>query len=171
MTGARVLVHAPEHAPRAVAVDAVLEVGRAADGLALTDERCSRRHCRFEAAPTGLVVEDLGSTNGTWVNGAAIVGPTRVHAGDVVVVGSTRIVVDTDGAPATSDPSVSAELDATVVRLRARRSSAARSPSRSPTSSTRPRSALGSVTARGVRAVGASRPPDAAAGRTCSPGP
>ncbi len=74
-------------------------------------------HCRFEAAPSGLVVEDLESTNGTWVNGAAIVGPTRLRGGDVVVVGSTRILVDADGAPRGRAPR-SAELDATVVRLR-----------------------------------------------------
>jgi class 3 adenylate cyclase len=112
------VVHAPDQQPRPVVVDGLLEVGRAADGLQLVDERCSRRHCRFEAAPSGLVVEDLGSTNGTWVNGAAIVVPMRVHAGDIVVVGSTRIVVDTDGAPVTPARADGPPLDATVVRLR-----------------------------------------------------
>jgi class 3 adenylate cyclase len=115
---ARIVVHAPDQDPREIVIDGLLEVGRAAAGLALVDERCSRRHCRFEKAPSGLVVEDLGSTNGTWVNGAAIIGPTRVHGGDVVVVGSTRILVDADGAPAMAERPVETALDATVVRLR-----------------------------------------------------
>ena len=115
---ARIVVHAPDQEPREVVVEGLLEVGRAAEGLTLVDERCSRLHCRFEAAPSGLVVEDLVSTNGTWVNGAAIVGPTRLRGGDVVVVGSTRILVDADGAPATAERPVETALDATVVRLR-----------------------------------------------------
>jgi class 3 adenylate cyclase len=118
VSAARIVVHLPDREPQPVDIDGILDVGRAADGLVLADERCSRRHCRFEAAPSGLVVEDLGSTNGTWVNGAAIVGPARVRAGDVVVVGSTRIVVAVDGAPAPLAPPGGRELDATVIRLR-----------------------------------------------------
>jgi class 3 adenylate cyclase len=118
VSAARIVVHLPARVPQPFDVDALLEVGRATGGLVLDDERCSRRHCRFEAAPSGLVVEDLGSTNGTWVNGAAIVGPTRVRTGDVVVVGSTRIVVEADGAPAPPAPHGDVPLDATVVRLR-----------------------------------------------------
>ena len=119
MSPARLEVHAPGVPARLVVVEALLEVGRATDGLVLADERCSRRHCRFEATPSGLVVEDLGSTNGTYVNGATIVGPTRVRAGDVVMVGSSRIVVADDGAPPVASAPSGDEVGATVDRLRA----------------------------------------------------
>ena len=118
MSGARLEVHAPGCEVLEVEVATLLLVGRAADGLVLVDERCSRLHCRFEAAPSGLVVEDLDSTNGTYLDGTTVVGPTRLRTGDVVVVGSTRIVVADDGAPVAAAPR-SAELDATVGRLRA----------------------------------------------------
>jgi class 3 adenylate cyclase len=119
VSAARLEVHPPGGAAvRAVEVDGQLEVGRAASGLVLEDERCSRRHCRFETAPSGLVVEDLGSTNGTYVNDATITGPTPIRTGDVVVAGSTRIVVADDGAPAATASSA-ADLDATMGRLRA----------------------------------------------------
>jgi len=114
---ARLEVHAPGCEPLAVDVDPTLTVGRAADGLVLVDERCSRLHCRFGVGGAGLVVEDLGSTNGTYVNGDPILRQTCLQAGDVVVVGSTRIVVLADGGP--PPPATSEELDATVGRLRA----------------------------------------------------
>ena len=43
----------------------------------------------------GVVVRDLGSTNGTSVNGGMISSPTTLAAGDVIVVGTTEIRVVT----------------------------------------------------------------------------
>ena len=48
----------------------------------------SSHHCRFERRGEALVVEDLGSSNGTLVNGEAIAGATRLALGDVVRLGS-----------------------------------------------------------------------------------
>ena len=42
----------------------------------LQDDHCSRRHCKIEAAAEGILVEDLGSANGTWIrikNGAIVI--------------------------------------------------------------------------------------------------
>jgi pSer/pThr/pTyr-binding forkhead associated (FHA) protein len=53
----------------------------------------SRLHCRFTLDPTGeLLVEDLDSTNGTWVNGAKV-ARTPLSAGDKLTIGRVEFVV------------------------------------------------------------------------------
>ena len=58
------------------------------------DEFSSARHARFERRRDGLWVEDTGSTNGTFVNGARVTTPRRLGRGDVVRVGQTDFRVD-----------------------------------------------------------------------------
>ncbi len=55
------------------------------------DEFASARHVRIEPRRDGVWVHDLGSTNGTFVNGEPIDGPRRLANGDVVSVGSTDL--------------------------------------------------------------------------------
>jgi pSer/pThr/pTyr-binding forkhead associated (FHA) protein len=55
------------------------------------DEFASARHARIEPRRDGVWVHDLGSTNGTFVNGEEIDGPRRLANGDVVSVGSTDL--------------------------------------------------------------------------------
>lgn len=88
-----------------------LELGRdAAEPERLGgDERISRRHARFSRdASGGLVIEDLGSTNGTRVNDEAVLGARALHPGDRVGVGRSvlelRIDGETDGASAPAEP-------------------------------------------------------------------
>jgi len=79
-------------AGRRVAVVSPLTVGRAADAdLVLADELVSRRHARVSQRGAGAVVEDLGSRNGTFVNGNQIHGPTRLVPGDQLQVGVTLV--------------------------------------------------------------------------------
>jgi pSer/pThr/pTyr-binding forkhead associated (FHA) protein len=58
------------------------------------DEFSSAQHARFEARRDGLWVEDLGSTNGTFVNGARVTTPRRLGKGDVVRVGQSDFRVE-----------------------------------------------------------------------------
>jgi hypothetical protein len=58
------------------------------------DEFASAQHARFESKRDGLWVEDIGSTNGTFVNGARVTTPRRLSKGDVVRVGQTDFRVD-----------------------------------------------------------------------------
>jgi len=55
------------------------------------DEFASARHVRFEPRQDGVWVRDLGSTNGTYVNGIRIDGLRRLLPGDVVRVGETDL--------------------------------------------------------------------------------
>ena len=55
------------------------------------DEYASARHARFEPRQDGVWVQDLGSTNGTYLNGARLERPRRLTGGDVVRVGETDL--------------------------------------------------------------------------------
>jgi FHA domain-containing protein len=55
------------------------------------DDFASARHVRIEPRRDGVWVHDLGSTNGTYVNGVRIDAPRRLAAGDVVRVGETEL--------------------------------------------------------------------------------
>lgn len=59
-----------------------------------TDEYASARHARFEPRHDGVWVQDLGSTNGTYLNGARLERPRRLADGDVVRVGETDLRYD-----------------------------------------------------------------------------
>ena len=77
-------------------VDGELLLGRAAQGGARLgdDPKLSRQHAKLICATDGsLVIEDLSSANGTWVNGQRIDHPIRLAAGDTVRVGDTHIEV------------------------------------------------------------------------------
>jgi hypothetical protein len=77
-----------------VALDAhPLTVGRAGNNdIALPgDEYASSRHARFEPRRDGVYVEDIGSTNGTFVNGIRLTRDRRLIPGDVVRVGETDL--------------------------------------------------------------------------------
>ncbi len=64
--------------------------------LAISDPAVSRRHARLWVSDTQIVVEDLGSQNGVYVNGARIQGPCELRAGDVLRICSHEMqLVDT----------------------------------------------------------------------------
>jgi hypothetical protein len=51
----------------------------------------SGRHARFSLIGEALMIEDLGSTNGTYLEGALIEQPTRAEAGDLVQIGDASL--------------------------------------------------------------------------------
>jgi FHA domain len=55
------------------------------------DEFASARHARIDPRPDGVWVEDLGSTNGTFVNGGQISSRRLLQPGDVLRVGETEL--------------------------------------------------------------------------------
>jgi hypothetical protein len=67
-----------------------LTVGRAPGcGVRVEDAYTSNIHARLYRRDGSLWLEDLGSTNGTWVNGERVDGSTRLSRGDVLQVGAT----------------------------------------------------------------------------------
>ncbi len=71
-------------------MDAALEVGRDPNaGMALLDPQVSRKHFRLTAREGGAVLEDLGSTNGTFVNDRRVTATRALVTGDTVRVGTT----------------------------------------------------------------------------------
>ncbi|MBV9407389.1 MAG: FHA domain-containing protein [Candidatus Eremiobacteraeota bacterium] len=74
-------------------------VGRAPSAdLRLDDPRVSRLHARIEIRDDGVYVEDLGSRNGTTVDGTAVTDPRRLAVDDEVAVGSAALVFRGVGA-------------------------------------------------------------------------
>lgn len=72
-----------------------LRIGRAADcQLILDDDYVSTRHARLYASPKGLMVEDLGSTNGTYVNNERVTSPVAFGRKDTLRIGRTHMVVE-----------------------------------------------------------------------------
>ena len=65
-------------------------IGAASDcDLVVDRPTVSRRHCKLVRTPDRLILEDLGSTNGTFVNGRRLAEPTPVSPLDLVLLGQT----------------------------------------------------------------------------------
>jgi pSer/pThr/pTyr-binding forkhead associated (FHA) protein len=74
-------------------------VGRAPSAdLRLGDARVSRLHARIEMRDDGVYVEDLGSRNGTLVNGTEVTAPRRLEVDDELTVGPAALVFRGVGA-------------------------------------------------------------------------
>src|SRR4029453_11157859 len=87
----------PGRTPLHLVLRRPLEVGRDCDGLLLADGELSRRHLRLSCTAGQVVVEDLGSTNGTRIDGNEVVGPTRLAAGQVVTFGRCHLELSVGG--------------------------------------------------------------------------
>ena len=79
-----------------------VEVGRDCSGLLLTDPLVSRRHLELRRIGTAVQIVELGSTNGTLVDGMPLTGSHWLRDGEIVGLGSTTIVLssnDRDDTP------------------------------------------------------------------------
>ena len=73
-------------------------VGRSSDNdICLQGAQLSRHHALFERTPEGLRITDLGSRNGTWVNGQRIAGPVALEGGESIAIGEAQCTVHADG--------------------------------------------------------------------------
>jgi len=77
-----------------VDVNDSLVMGRSKEAdVLLDDPYASEFHMRLVAHDTGLVLHDLGSTNGTYINGRRVTAPTTLRRGDSVQVGKSVMEV------------------------------------------------------------------------------
>lgn len=77
-----------------------------ANDITIGDPEVSRRHARFFMRDDNIFVEDLGSTNGTFLNGERISSPKQLRVGDVITLGENVVLVF---------EKLSVDLDATTV--------------------------------------------------------
>lgn len=80
--------------------------------IVIPDRQVSRQHARLQVTPEGVILEDLGSKNGTFVNGEPILGAVQLHDNDVIQV--TLVQAFTYFS---SDSTVPLEIADTVAQL------------------------------------------------------
>ncbi len=106
MTPASLVIHEGAGAGSEHRVDGELILGReqgSAD-LVIPDPGVSRRHARVLTENGALILEDLGSSNGTYVNGERIAGAVELAAGDEIQLGGTILGVGGTAATAIMPP-------------------------------------------------------------------
>lgn len=93
-TGRLVVTRSPELAEGTeLVIGHELVAGRDAPDIPLgADGYASGRHARFARGIDADVVEDLHSTNGTFVNGERVSGPRSLRDGDLVTIGQTQLL-------------------------------------------------------------------------------
>ena len=96
-----------ETAGRKVPVEESLVIGRTADsGLMIEDNAASRRHMEIKARPDRFIWKDLGSTNGTLVNGAKMLAG-ELKNGDTIQIGETTLRFEVHGRAEPARPAES----------------------------------------------------------------
>jgi phosphoserine phosphatase RsbU/P len=120
------LVSVPGQPPRKVILDKpVTSIGRSSiNDLAVSDKMLSRQHARVVRDGGSLFVEDLGSRNGTLVNGERISSPHTLSPGDEITLGTVAIRIESDATTrvriekTATDPLDNTILKASVETLR-----------------------------------------------------
>jgi hypothetical protein len=154
---ARLRVVSGPNAGLTVDVDEEVVIGREDTDLAIDDEEMSKRHAVVRRHANRLQVEDLGSTNGTFVDGTRIAEPTLLGGGAEIKVGTTLLVVE--GVLPVSDPSADIVQPRNVTRVSAAISDRAPAPATSAPAAATATAAPPAPAAVGL-VVGEFRPPE-----------
>jgi sigma-B regulation protein RsbU (phosphoserine phosphatase) len=108
---ALVFIAGPNTGRRYALSDGEYVIGRRSDcQIFVPDMRVSRQHARLRASAGKWEVEDLGSNNGTWVNGARIAGAQPIRHGDEIAIASNRIRVESPDEQVLHTPGGDARL-------------------------------------------------------------
>jgi pSer/pThr/pTyr-binding forkhead associated (FHA) protein len=91
---ARLRVVSGPLAGQTIDVETEVVIGREDTDLTIDDVELSRRHAVVRRHASRLQVEDLGSTNGTYVDGTRIEEPTILGGGAEIQLGTTKLVVE-----------------------------------------------------------------------------
>jgi len=96
-----------------------IRVGRAPEGntVRLADRDVSRRHAHFLHSNGVVFVEDLGSSNGTRVNGERVEGRRRIREGDLIQIGEYDLAIEGGATTAEALPAVVSSTSSTAPSL------------------------------------------------------
>jgi hypothetical protein len=103
---ATLLIQQPDGSTQEVSLETehtVLGRTEACD-IVLSGQLISRRHVRIKRADHCYILEDLGSHNGTTVNGERVLGPRTLHDGDCIELGGIRRLFFVDGDATSTRP-------------------------------------------------------------------
>lgn len=96
----RILIPLEDGSSREIEVDAELTIGRhPSNDIVLTEPSVSSRHATLAPTATGALVRDLGSTNGSYVNGIRVGETAELHPGDELRLGNLVINCEGESAP------------------------------------------------------------------------
>jgi pSer/pThr/pTyr-binding forkhead associated (FHA) protein len=93
MTAVLVFTQGPLSGQR-LELEGELVIGREGAAVTVDDSELSRRHAAVRPVEGGLEIEDLGSLNGTFVNGRCITAPTRLVGGDSIKLGQSVLELE-----------------------------------------------------------------------------
>ena len=89
-----------------------VSVGRAPDNdIHLDGLGISNHHARISREPAGVYIEDVGSTNGVYINGARITAKTLIQSQDVVQIGPFRFEIDAQSGVSVFDTRSKTRID------------------------------------------------------------
>jgi pSer/pThr/pTyr-binding forkhead associated (FHA) protein len=79
-------------------IDGPLVIGREGVDVVIADREISRRHAALRLVEGAVVIEDLHSLNGTWVNGGRIATITLLAPGDQITIGKSVMELRPDSS-------------------------------------------------------------------------
>ncbi|HWB53660.1 MAG TPA: ATP-binding protein, partial [Tepidisphaeraceae bacterium] len=86
------VLQGPDKGRRYELPDAPAQMGRESRQIPITDNTVSRRHCQLEPEDGHWILKDMGSSNGTYVNGLKVQGQQELRLGDQIRIGQTLMV-------------------------------------------------------------------------------
>ena len=93
-TAKLIIEHGPQAGLEFSLASKAMIIGREDDAdIVLSDPECSRHHARIQWLPGQLVIEDLGSANGTYVNSVQITAPQLLHTDDRISIAQVTLML------------------------------------------------------------------------------
>src|SRR3712207_4742620 len=99
----RVTITSGPEQGRTLDIEGEVVVGRSGADVDIADEELSRRHAVLRGVERGIEIEDLDSTNGTFVDGRRITEPVTVTSTARLELGASAMSVEVELLPAPSD--------------------------------------------------------------------